>query len=411
MSGLPPAVRKLRVVDGGLTPATDAPVLVVHNDDLGLDFGADHPNDRRRHRLAVTLCREAGLLNGTDAALEAPSAAMSDEELCLTLAPAYVRAIKRYSAQPELAKVELEAAQWGIDRDNGAFAGMHEASAWLAGASAQAARGIAEGRAGRAFAPAGGIHHAQANRAHGFGLYNDGAIAITTLLHSGIERVAYVDLDVHHGNGTQAIFYTSPNVLTVSVHESGEHLFPGSGFPHEIGGPGAEGTSANVALPPFAGDTAYRVAFDGLVAPLLAAFRPDVIVTQCGVDSHHADPLSHLLTTLPLFPWLWRRLGEEADRHCGGRWLALAGGGYEPCSVPPRAWALLLAEMAGREIDGDLPEAWREAAMAAGCPEPARGWRDDPGPEPDAARDARAQSESEQAVEASRQALSPYWRL
>jgi acetoin utilization protein AcuC len=409
--GLPPAVRRLRVDDGGLTPATDAPVLVVHHDDLGLDFGPDHPNDRRRHRLAVALCRDAGLLNGRDAVLEGPAAAMSDEELCLTLAPAYVRAIKRYSAQPGLAKVELEAAQWGIDGDNGAFAGMHEASAWIAGASAQAARGIAEGRVRRAFAPAGGIHHASANRAHGFGLYNDGAIAINTLLRGGIDRVAYVDLDVHHGNGTQAIFYTNPNVLTVSVHESGRHLFPGSGFPNEIGGPGAEGTSANVALPPFAGDAAYRTAFDGLVAPLLAAFRPDVIVAQCGVDSHHADPLSHLLTTLPLFPWLWRRLREEADRHCGGRWLALAGGGYEPCSVPPRAWALLLAEQAGCEMEGDLPESWREHAMSVGCPSPAQGWLDDPGPAPDAERDARAQRESEQAVATTRQALSPYWAL
>lgn len=359
----------------------------------------------------MALCREAGFFAGDDAVLEPPPGPLTDEELCRTLAPAYVRAIRRYSRQPEMAAVELEAAQWGFDGDNGAFAGMHEASALLAGASAHGARAIADGRARRAFVPAGGIHHASANRAHGFGIYNDGAIAITTLLDGGVDRVAYVDLDVHHGNGTQAVFSTNPNVLTISVHESGKHLFPGSGFPREIGGPGAEGTSANVALPPFAGDSAYRAAFDGVVAPLLSAFRPDAIVTQCGVDSHHADPLSHLLTTLGLFPWLWRRLREEADAHCAGRWLGLGGGGYEPCSVPPRAWALLVAEQMGREVDGDLPPAWRDHAMAVGCTDPPRGWRDDPGPVPDAARDARAQSDSESAVDATRRALSPYWVL
>jgi acetoin utilization protein AcuC len=386
-------------------------VLVVHDKALGLDFGSDHPSDRRRHLLAVSLCRTAGLLDGLNVVLEAAPAPMSDDDLCRTLAPAFVRAMRRYSAHPELASVELEAAQWGIDRDNGAFAGMHEASAWLAATSAHGAQAIVEGRARRVFVPTGGIHHASSNRAHGFGIYNDGAISITQLLDGGIERVAYIDLDVHHGNGTQAIFYGNPNVLTISVHESGRHLFPGSGFVDEIGAPGAEGTSANVPLPPFAGDAAYRAAFEGVVAPLLAAFRPDAIVTQCGVDSHHADPLSHLLTTLPLFPWLWRRLREEADRYCDGRWLALAGGGYEPCSVPPRAWALLVAEQAGRAMDGDLPEAWRQEALAMGCPEPARGWRDDPGPPPDAARDAKAQAESQGAIAAARQALLPYWSL
>lgn len=386
-------------------------MLVVHDDGLGMDFGPDHPADRRRHRLAVALCREAGLLDGSAAFLEPAPGPMPDEELCRTLTPAFVRAVRRYSAHPEMAAVELEAAQWGFDGDNGAFAGMHEASARIAAASSHGARAIADARVRRAFVPAGGIHHATANRVWGFGIYNDGAIAITTLLDAGFERVAYVDLDVHHGNGTQAIFSANPNVLTISVHESGRHLFPGSGFPNEIGAPGAEGTSANVALPPFAADDAYRAAFDGVIAPLLAAFRPEIIVTQCGVDSHHADPLSHLLTTLPLFPWLWRRLREVADDHCGGRWLALGGGGYEPCSVPPRAWALLVAEQAGRVLDGDLPPAWREAALAVGCPQPARGWRDDPGPAADARRDAQAQRESEMAIDATREALAPYWSL
>ena len=215
-------------------------------------------------------------------------------------------------------------------------------------------------------------------------------MAVQALLDAGLERVAYVDLDVHHGNGTQWIFYDEPRVLTVSVHESGRHLFPGSGFPAETGGAGAPGTAANVALPPFAGDDAYRAAWDRVVAPVVRAFGPGAIVAQCGVDHHHADPLSHLLTTMPLYRELWTRLRELADEVCEGRLVALGGGGYEPCTAPPRAWAGLAAELAGLRVDGPVPEAWRRIAMDEGCPEPARGWWEDAGPAADPERDRRA---------------------
>ena len=322
---------------------------------------------------------------------------MSDEDLCRVLAPAYVRAIRRYSENPLLGST-IEARQWGIDGDNGAFAGMHEASARIAAASALAARGVMTGACTRAWSPVGGIHHALANRAMGFGLYNDGALAIREMLDNGAERVAYIDVDVHHGNGTQWIFYEDPRVLTISIHESGQHLFPGSGFAAESGGPRAEGTSINVALPLYAGDHGYRASMERVIGPAVRAFQPDGIVTQCGVDSHHADPLSHLTTTLPMFPWLWRQLRELADEVCDGRWLALCGGGYEPCSVPPRAWAALLAEQAGVSVPDQLPESWRQIAIAAGCPEPAHRWLEDLGPEPDAARDANATTETDQAL-------------
>ena len=193
---------------------------------------------------------------------------------------------------------------------------------------------VAQGRARAALVPAAGAHHGTASQAQGFGIYNETAVAVRALLDAGLERVAYVDLDVHHGNGTQWIFYDEPRVLTVSVHESGRHLFPGSGFAAETGGADAPGTAANVALPPFAGDAAYRAAWDRVVAPVVSAFGPDAIVAQCGVDHHHADPLSHMLTTMPLYRVLWARLRALAEEVCAGRLVALGGGGYEP--APPR---------------------------------------------------------------------------
>ena len=385
-------------------------LLVVHDDGLGMRFGGGHPTDARRHRLAVALCREAGLLQGDGVALEPAPGPLADEELARVFAPAFIRAVRRYSEAPVLA-AEPEARQWGIGGDNNAYTGMHEDSARACAACAAAAGAVAQGRARAALVPAAGAHHGTASQAQGFGIYNETAVAVRALLDAGLERVAYVDLDVHHGNGTQWIFYDEPRVLTVSVHESGRHLFPGSGFPAETGGAGAPGTAANVALPPFAGDAAYRAAWDRVIAPVVRAFGPDAIVAQCGVDHHHADPLSHLLTTMPLYRELWARLRALAEEVCGGRILALGGGGYEPCTAPPRAWAGLAAELAGLSVEGPVPEAWRDIARGAGCPEPARAWWEDPGPAPDPERDRRAAAESEAAIAQSVIALSRFWEL
>lgn len=373
-------------------------LLVVHDDDLGMRYGSDHPTDRRRHQLAVALCRESGLLDAAGVALVGAPGPMDDDGLARVFAPAFIRAVRRYSRAPILAS-EPESRQWGIGGDNNAYEGMHEDSARVCAACALAAGAVAGGRARGALVPSGGAHHGLANRAWGFGIYNETAVAIQTLLDAGMERVAYIDLDVHHGNGTQWIYYDDPRVLTVSVHESGRHLFPGSGFPVETGGAEAPGSSVNVALPPFAGDDAYRRALARVVVPVTRAFTPDAIVAQCGVDHHHADPLSHILTTIPLYPELWRALRELADATCDGRLVALGGGGYEPCTAPPRAWAALAAEMAGVTVADPVPESWRAIALAAGCPEPAHGWFEDRGPEADPERDRRAAAESAAAVD------------
>lgn len=385
-------------------------LLVVHDDALGMRFGGDHPTDARRHRLAVALCREAGILDAEGVAIEPAPGPLDDEALARVFAPAFIRAVRRYSAAPILAAAP-EARQWGIGGDNNAYEGMHDDSARACAACAAAAAAVASGRARSALVPAGGAHHGVANRASGFGIYNETAVAIRALRDGGAERVAYIDLDVHHGDGTQWIHYDDPCVLTVSVHESGRHLFPGTGFAAETGGAGAPGSAANVALPPFAGDDAYRLAMREVVGPVVRAFAPDAIVAQCGVDHHHADPLSHILTTMPLYPELWRGLRELAEEVCDGRLVALGGGGYDPCTAPPRAWALLAAEMAGVAVAGPLPEGWRAIALAAGCPEPAAGWLDDRGPAPDPDRDRRAALESEASVRQSVTALSRFWPM
>ena len=386
-------------------------LLVVHDDDLGMRYGGDHPTDRRRHQLAVALCRESGILDAEGVERRDAPGPLDDEALARVFAPAFIRAMRRYSANPILAAAP-EAAQWGIGGDNNAYDGMHEDSARACAACAAAALAVAGGHARTALVPAGGAHHGLANRASGFGVYNETAIAIQTLLDAGLERVAYVDLDVHHGNGTQWIYYDEPRVLTVSVHESGRHLFPGSGFPAETGGAEAPGSSVNVALPPFAGDAAYREAMGRVVVPVVRAFAPDAIVAQCGVDHHHGDPLSHMLTTMPLYPDLWRALVGLAGDVCDGRLVAMGGGGYEPCTAPPRAWAALAAEMAGLTVgDAPVPEVWRQIALAAGCPSPAHGWFEDRGPTPDDARDRQAAAESEAAIQQTLTAHSRFGAL
>jgi acetoin utilization protein AcuC len=194
------------------------------------------------------------------------------------------------------------------------------------------------------------------DRASGFCVYNDPAVAIAWLLEQGVERIAYVDVDVHHGDGVEAIFADEPRVLTVSVHESGRYLFPGTGFAHEVGEGAARGTIANLPLPPATTDDLYLAAFDAVVPALVRAFEPELLVTQLGCDTHYTDPLAHLGLTVGAYRQLAVRLHDLAHTVAGGRWLATGGGGYQWASVVPRAWCGYLAEMVGAELPERLPE-------------------------------------------------------
>ena len=189
-------------------------------------------------------------------------------------------------------------------------------------------------------------------------------MAIAWLLTQGAERIAYVDIDVHHGDGVQAAFYGDPRVLTVSMHESGEHLFPGTGFAHEVGTGDARGTSVNVALPAGTDDASWLAAFADVVPPVLRAFRPQLILTQLGCDTHALDPLAHLALTVDGQRAAYRLLHELAHELCDGKWVAVGGGGYEIVHVVPRAWSHAIAEMVGATVEGATPDDWREFAFA-----------------------------------------------
>ena len=231
---------------------------------------------------------------------------------------------------------------------------MHEASRHVVGASIEAARQVWTGAVDHAANIAGGLHHAMPDRASGFCVYNDVAVAIRWLLDNGAERVAYVDVDVHHGDGVEAIFYDDPRVLTISLHETGQMLFPGTGFPADTGGPDALGSAVNVALPPGTADAGWLRAFHAVVPALVREFAPDVLVTQQGCDSHRDDPLAHLALSVDGQRASYLALHDLAHEAADGRWVAFGGGGYAVVEVVPRAWTHLLSVVSGRPLGVDL---------------------------------------------------------
>jgi acetoin utilization protein AcuC len=246
--------------------------------------------------------------------------------------------------------------------DNPTFEGMHEASAHVVGATVEAARRVWTGEVLHAANISGGLHHAMPDKASGFCVYNDVAVGIRWLLDHGAERVAYVDVDVHHGDGVEKVFYDDPRVLTISLHETGQMLFPGTGFPSDTGGRGAEGSAVNVALPPGTSDAGWLRAFHAVVPPLLREFAPDVLVTQHGCDSHIEDPLAHLMLTVDGQRATYLALHDLAHEVCAGKWVVTGGGGYAVVDVVPRSWTHLLAIVGGTPLDPatETPEGWRE---------------------------------------------------
>jgi acetoin utilization protein AcuC len=331
--------------------------LVYSPEFLSYDHGPQHPLRPVRVRLTRELIAAYGLIDG-DTVEEVPTRVASDEELRLVHTERYLDAVRRAGSG--------EPGEWwrfGFGPgDNPIFPQMHEASARVAGASLVAAEAVVSGRAEHSFNPAGGLHHAMPERASGFCVYDDPAIAIAWMLEQGVERVAYVDVDVHHGDGPQAIFYEDPRVLTISLHESGRYLFPGTGFVDERGAGEAEGPKVNVPLPPYTSDDSWLEAFREVVPPIVRRFGPEVLVTQLGCDTHHTDPLAHLGLTTRGYREAAKILHELAHEAAGGRWVAMGGGGYQWARVVPRAWTIYFAEMAAREIPDELPESWRTLA-------------------------------------------------
>jgi len=320
------------------------------------DFGPDHPMDPMRLALTMRLVEAFDLTTPPDVTVRAAPPA-GDSTLRLVHTGEYVEAVKRVAADPS--HVDL---RHGLGtEDNWAFPAQHTASALIAGQSVAAAEAVWRGEARHAVNFAGGLHHAMPDRASGFCIYNDAALAIARLLELGAERVAYVDMDVHHGDGVQQAFWNDPRVLTVSIHEHPATLFPQTGWSTETGGPDAPGSAANLPLPAGTGDAGWLRAFHAFVPELLGAFRPQVLVSQHGADTHLDDPLAHLAVTLDAQRMVAEAVHDLAHHYADGRWVALGGGGYAVIDVVPRAWTHLVAIAAGRPVDAaaETPEVWR----------------------------------------------------
>jgi len=321
------------------------------------DFGPTHPLAPVRLELTTVLCREFGLLDHAGVRVVGAEPA-PDEVLAGVHTPGYLRAVHAASVPGH-----HPPPGWGLGTDDvPVFPGMHEASARVAAGTREVALAVWNREAEHGVNYTGGLHHAMPANASGFCVYNDVAIGIRALLDAGAARVAYVDVDVHHGDGVERIFWNDDRVLTISLHETGRVLFPGTGFPQDVGGPDAAGMAVNVAFPPGTGDPGWLRAFHAVVPPLLRAFRPQILVSQHGCDSHALDPLAHMALSVDGQRASYQAIHDLSHELCEGRWVATGGGGYEVVQVVPRAWAHLVGISVHAPVDpaAELPASWRE---------------------------------------------------
>jgi acetoin utilization protein AcuC len=372
---------------------------LIHSPEwVRFDYGPAHPLRMERLGLTWRLMDAYGLASLPQAKIVAPEPA-NEASIARFHAPEYLEVLKQVSSgSAQRGQGLRRAAQHGLGPgDNPIFAGLWDAARLVAGGSVIAAELVGRGEITRAFHFAGGLHHAMRNCASGFCYVNDAVLAILTLRERGL-RVAYVDIDAHHGDGVQAAFYGDPNVLTISTHERGDRLFPGTGFVDETGERAGRGYSVNLPLHPFTDDSVYQAAFEAVVPPLLQAFRPDVVVAQLGIDSHATDPLTHLAFSIQGFARAVSRIVELAPRL-----VALGGGGYDLQNVA-RAWTAAWAVMNGIELAGRLPEQFADDMRTFGFRTP--GLWDPAFAIPDDARRA-CREYAERQVEAIRRSIFP----
>src|SRR6266487_874752 len=353
--------------------------LIFDPEELHYDFGPQHPLNPRRLKALMDLLETTGLWHPEQEQMRLSLRAATDDELSLAHTPDYIAAVKRLSQPDDPARSPGErdelaqlALHYGFaDGDTPVSPGMHQASARIAGGTLMAlsaVMGLPEGgifsneeeRPLHVFHPAGGLHHAWAERASGFCIYNDASVAIAHALRSSEAKILYLDFDAHHGDGVQRSFYDDPRVMTVSLHETGRYLFPGTGDVLELGNGSGRGYSVNVPLEPFTEDDSYIEAMNAVLLPVLTFFAPDVIITQHGCDTHAWDPLTHLSLTMRGIRAQIKLAHQLAHTYCEGRWVALGGGGYDLYRVVPRAWSLLWAEMSEQNIPDSLPQEWIE---------------------------------------------------
>ena len=329
-----------------------ARLAYVYSDDfLKYDFGPDHPLTPIRLELTYELSRAKGLFDNKHVKVVPPRVA-SEDEVRLFHTQEYVSLVRRVSKSGH-GLLDLG--------DTPAFKGIYEASAMAAGATLDAVDAVMEGRADHGMNISGGLHHAHENRASGFCVFNDPAIAIAYLKKKhGLARIMYFDMDAHHGDGVMYGFYADAGVLNVDLHEDGRYLFPGTGFTFETGEKGAEGLKINIPVPPSTGDDPYLRAFREIVPPLVRAFKPQFIIAQCGADSHADDMLAHLRLTTRTYEEIITTLHVLAHEVASGRIVAVGGGGYNPANVA-RCWTVIAASLAELHLTNSIPDQWRNA--------------------------------------------------
>jgi len=335
---------------------TSRALLLIPPDIVSFSFGETHPFDTRRFSLFLELARGYSLLSDDEIVSEIPDAPF--DLLCAVHDRNYLERLMEFGRDGS-GRADF---RYGLgDVENPVFPGMYDWSLRTTSATLHAARLVASGGVSVAFNPAGGWHHAHRAKASGFSYINDAAVAITDLLRQG-KRVAYLDLDAHHGDGVQEMFYDTDQVLTISIHESGIYFFPGTGFVDEIGVGRGEGYAVNVPLRAHTDDPLYMKAFDEVAYPLIAAFDPDILVTQIGADTFRTDPLTTLEITTHSYAYIMRKL--KALRI---PWVALGGGGYDIVNVA-RAWTIAWGTMKGIQLDPRLPESFISLIRGMGHP-------------------------------------------
>jgi acetoin utilization protein AcuC len=332
-------------------------VFIYSDEFQSYRFSPEHPFNQLRVKLAFDLLNKGGFVR--DSQIRPPRMA-TDEEIALIHEQEYIDAVKKAGAGQLDKQLAL---QYGIGtEDTPIFENMHEASALLVGGTLTAVDYVLEGKAEHALNLGGGLHHGFKGKASGFCIYNDSSIAIKYIQQKYGLRVMYVDTDAHHGDGVQWSFYDDPNVCTLSIHETGRYLFPGTGAVNERGQGAGYGYSFNVPLDAFTEDESFLYAYRSMMHEVAAYFKPDVILTQNGADAHYYDPLTHLCSTIKIYREIPKIAHEIAHQYCNGRWIAVGGGGYDIWRVVPRAWSLIWLEMNNiRDVSGMLPPDWIEA--------------------------------------------------
>jgi acetoin utilization protein AcuC len=321
---------------------------------LTYKFSSEHPFNQFRLKLTVDLLNK---LNALDVNQIIPPRMATEEELSLVHDPSYIEAVKK-AGHGQLPREIAE--NYGIGtEDTPIFPNMHEASSMLVGGTLTAVDEVMSGKALHAVNLGGGLHHGFRGKASGFCIYNDSSVAIKYLQEKYNARVLYIDTDAHHGDGVQWSFYDDPNVCTLSIHETGRYLFPGTGNINERGQGKGYGFSFNIPVDAFTEDESWLFAYTNAVKEVAAFFKPDVILTQNGADSHYFDPLTHLSATMKIYREIPKLAHEIAHKYCNGKWIAVGGGGYDIWRVVPRAWALIWLEMTeNSNCYGNLPAEW-----------------------------------------------------